>query len=399
MLIESPQLLGKPPRPTGASACGPEARQQALALCTAGDVAGARRALGALLAKWPNDPELLSDLAAVSYSQSDYTAALEFARTALTIDESHGPSALTLGMALAGAGRTQEAADVLRHLSDPATGAGFQRRWPDLVALAREQLQRLEAPAQASAAASAPLTVTQSRGIPNAPEQASYRDLREFVWGDLDPYTALPSHQSADGLVGWYSDHPIFRKVISERRPRRIAEVGTLFGASAIHCAKLLHEYQVDGEITCIDTFLGSSESFFEFRADRARRLAAGRLSFIDEFLGNVKAAGVTRYINPFPQTSTCAARSFKQLGVKFDMVYLDASHDYVDVLADLREWWPLVADGGILLGDDFEDPWFDVIWAVKQFAAEIGQPLGLARAFASSPAGGRENTKFYLTK
>jgi SAM-dependent methyltransferase len=395
MLMEKASRLGQQSNTAGDGACDPDARQRALALCTTGDVTGARQALAALLAKWPNDAELLGDIAAVSYSQNDYTAAIQFARAALAIDKSSGPSALTLGMALAAGGKAREAADVLNLLNNPTTGADFQRRWPDLAAMARDQLQRLREPA----APGASLAVSSDRGFPNAPALGTYRNLREFVWGDIDPFITLPSYEAPDGVVGWYSDHPIFRKVISEQRPRRIVEVGTLFGASAIHCAKLLREFAIDGEITCVDTFLGSTESYFEFREDRANRLSAGRLSFLDEFLGNVKAAGVSDYINPFPQTSTCAARAFKMLGVKFDMIYLDASHDYVDVLADLREWWPLLADGGILLGDDFEDPWYDVIWAVKQFSAEIGKPLGLARAFASSPAGGRENTKFYLTK
>ena len=79
--------------------------------------------------------------------------------------------------------------------------------------------------------------------------------------------------------------------------------------------------------------------------------------------------------------------------------MYLDASHEYRDVLADLRELWPLVDTGGVLLGDDFEDPWYGIIRAGMEFADEIGQPIRLHRAFASSPAGGRENTKFSFVR
>jgi hypothetical protein len=79
--------------------------------------------------------------------------------------------------------------------------------------------------------------------------------------------------------------------------------------------------------------------------------------------------------------------------------VYLHASHEYRDVIADLREWWPLVDTGGVLLGDDFEDPWYGIVRAGMEFADEIGQPIQLHRAFASSPAGGRENTKFSFVR
>ena len=48
-----------------------------------------------------------------------------------------------------------------------------------------------------------------------------------------------------------------------------------------------------------------------------------------------------------------------------------------------------------MLVGDDFEDPWYEIIRAVMEFAEEIHHPLQTSRAFASSPIGGRENTKF----
>jgi hypothetical protein len=123
------------------------------------------------------------------------------------------------------------------------------------------------------------------------------------------------------------------------------------------------------------------------------------RIDFLDEFLGNVSAAGQAQRITPFVQTSTNAARILREHGAQFDLIYLDASHEYIDVMSDLREWWPLVADGGVLLGDDFEEPWFGIIRAGLEFADEIGRPIQLHKAFASSPAGGRENTKFMFTR
>jgi len=112
-----------------------------------------------------------------------------------------------------------------------------------------------------------------------------------------------------------------------------------------------------------------------------------------------VQAAGCSHAITPFPMTSTNAARIFQERGLQFDLVYIDASHEYHDVMTDLRMWWPLVAPGGVLFGDDFEEPWFEIIRAGMEFADEIGQKIQTQRAFASSPAGGRENTKFWFRK
>ncbi|CAL6335533.1 unnamed protein product [Bathycoccus prasinos] len=49
--------------------------------------------------------------------------------------------------------------------------------------------------------------------------------------------------------------------------------------------------------------------------------------------------------------TTNCATK-FKQN--TFDYIYIDARHDFKGVLVDLREWWPLLKDGGIFAGHDY---------------------------------------------
>ena len=51
---------------------------------------------------------------------------------------------------------------------------------------------------------------------------------------------------------------------------------------------------------------------------------------------------------------STQAARLFNADGRRFDCVYIDASHDYGNVVADLVSWWPLVKAGGVFAGHDY---------------------------------------------
>lgn len=49
-----------------------------------------------------------------------------------------------------------------------------------------------------------------------------------------------------------------------------------------------------------------------------------------------------------------------------FDIVYIDASHEYESVLADIRAWYPKVKAGGYICGDDYTPGWPGVVQAVN---------------------------------
>ena len=57
--------------------------------------------------------------------------------------------------------------------------------------------------------------------------------------GHARPLLAIRRHAQPGRAARRYSDHPIFEKLLTARRPRRILEVGTLFGASVVHMARI----------------------------------------------------------------------------------------------------------------------------------------------------------------
>lgn len=378
-------------------------RQQADAAAQSGQLQTALDLLRQADRLAPGTVEVQVDLAAICFQLGQHCDALRHCTAALALDPTLDECVFLQALSLQALGEQSLSQGLLQELLQGERAARFAQRAPEMAQQAAELLGAAPAPTAAPVAVPAPApvlpasTAAPMRGatLIRLPEGQEARSVREFLWGDQDPYQLFPKQPTTPPQKGWYSDHPVFAQLIAERRPRQLLEVGSLLGGSAVHIGQLLKKHGIDGALTCVDTFLGSCEHYMKGRGLWRRMLASGRYNFFDEFLGNVAQGGVSDVVTPFVQTSANAARLFKQIGVKFDFIYLDASHEYADVLADLRAWYPLLAPGGVLVGDDFEDPWYEIIRAVMEFAEEIHHPLQTSRAFASSPIGGRENTKF----
>ncbi|MBK9944204.1 MAG: class I SAM-dependent methyltransferase [Kouleothrix sp.] len=187
------------------------------------------------------------------------------------------------------------------------------------------------------------------------------------------PYKGFKPAKYPSDVFGWGSDDPIFDQLIEHVRPSLIIEVGSWLGASAIHMANACKSLGLSTTIVCIDTWLGSLEMWAD-KSDETRygalNLVHGYPTLYYSFLANVMRAGHSDCVIPFPQTSLIAARWFAQMGVQADLIYVDASHDYSDVLADLRAFWPLVRPGGVMFGDDL-NTFVDVDRALDRFAGE----------------------------
>jgi Methyltransferase domain len=196
-------------------------------------------------------------------------------------------------------------------------------------------------------------------------------DVRALLHAE-DPYAGFDAGAWPPDLHGWGGDSPAFRELILETKPRLIVEVGTWKGASAIEMARVLADAGLPGEILCIDTWLGALE-FWTDHDDperyRSLRLRHGWPQVYYQFLANVVHRGHQSRIIPFPQTSATGALWLRYYDIRAELIYIDASHEEEDVLADLSAYWEVLAPGGTLFGDDYD--WDGVRLAVQQFAGE----------------------------
>lgn len=193
----------------------------------------------------------------------------------------------------------------------------------------------------------------------------------EGVYDGFDP-TPWP-----EDMQGWGSDHPVFRTVIEAVRPRLIVEVGSWKGASAIHMARLADELGLDTQILCVDTWLGSPEHFLGKAPGwrESLQLRSGMPHLYYTFLANVVRSGLSHRIVPLAQTSDNAAVILRELGLRPDLVYIDAAHEEGPAYQDFSAYWPLLGDDGVLLGDDYIS-WEGVTRAANRFAVDVARPI-----------------------
>jgi hypothetical protein len=62
------------------------------------------------------------------------------------------------------------------------------------------------------------------------------------------------------------------------------------------------------------------------------------------------------------------------RLNVQADVIYIDAAHEYDPAYRDMKMFWPLLGDDGVMICDDYG--YSDVTRAACNFAAFVDRPL-----------------------
>jgi SAM-dependent methyltransferase len=146
----------------------------------------------------------------------------------------------------------------------------------------------------------------------------------------------------------------------------RILEVGSWMGASVLTWGAALDRFIAgESEILSVDTW--------------APYLAADDINHDGAYHVMDRAASIDLAYAVFRHNASCVPRKVRVDHLRgrskdvlsmlrdraFDIVYIDGSHYYPDVAADLAEAKRLVAEGGLLCGDDLE-----------QQLAEVDEPF-----------------------
>ncbi|MFC2170452.1 class I SAM-dependent methyltransferase [Calditrichota bacterium] len=194
---------------------------------------------------------------------------------------------------------------------------------------------------------------------------------------DKNPYENFPFRNFEFNPHGWGGNLPIFREFIDQYNPEIIVEVGSWLGQSTTNMAEYIKDNGLNTKIIAIDTWLGGEEHWEVPAYKKMLNLHHGYPQLYFQFLANILHKDVQDIVVPFPVTSLIGARFLARKGVKSNMIYIDASHDEIDVYLDLIHLQPLLpAKNWVMFGDDYEPGWQSVMDAVDKFGKETGQKV-----------------------
>jgi len=168
-----------------------------------------------------------------------------------------------------------------------------------------------------------------------------------FHLPDAAPGEPLPAQMSlappptAGYTEDWFSSHvPLWERILAPLmgKPVQALEIGVFEGRSSVWLLDRILTHPA-ATLTWIDTFAGGSDH------------AAMDLSGLEtRFRANVARFGTK--VSGRVERSQDALR--RMSGERFDLVYVDGSHEAADVLADAVLAWLLLKVGGFLGFDDY---------------------------------------------
>lgn len=190
---------------------------------------------------------------------------------------------------------------------------------------------------------------------------SQFQKIKQLLHGDLDVYENFDHTQYENTLSpGSMPANELLQAIVQQEKPSLIVEVGSFLGWSAWGMSSKMKEINPDGVTICVDSWMGGADHWEEATFNKESRIKRknGYPTFYYNFLANMCYAGMQETVIPFAYPSITAAiilqRVFKKNNLRADMIYIDGSHEYWDVILDLTNYWPLLKDGGVIFGDDW---------------------------------------------
>lgn len=159
-------------------------------------------------------------------------------------------------------------------------------------------------------------------------------------------------------IQNWFNYELVFDRAIKNAQDgARFVEIGVWKGGSTAYMGVEIYNSKKKIQYDAIDTFEGSREH--------------GEVhGLYEEAYNNLKSLIDLKVVNLIKSHSLEAVKKYEDESI--DFCFIDGSHEYEDVKADILAYLPKVKKGGILSGHDYDRIWSGVIQAVDEVLGTV---------------------------
>jgi hypothetical protein len=148
-----------------------------------------------------------------------------------------------------------------------------------------------------------------------------------------------------ESIDGWFDFETVYSNMVKHFKDgSHFVEIGAWLGKSTSYMAVEIINSGKNIKFDVIDTWEGSNEEIHKEKIEELND------NLYDCFLKNMKP--IINKINPIKSKSIEASKLYEDNSL--DFVFIDASHEYEDVIEDIKCWYPKIKTNGILGGHDY---------------------------------------------
>lgn len=161
-----------------------------------------------------------------------------------------------------------------------------------------------------------------------------------------------------ENIQGWFTFQELYSKMVNKSPDNsHFVEIGSWKGKSAVYMGVEIANSKKKIKFDCVDSW-----EFLDEIYTNNSDLNKMKGQAFDEFLKNITP--LSDVINYHKLNSIEASKLYEDESL--DFVYIDASHEYVNMKNDLKYWYPKVKNNGVIAGHDYG--WNGVKQAVDEF-------------------------------
>jgi predicted O-methyltransferase YrrM len=181
-----------------------------------------------------------------------------------------------------------------------------------------------------------------------------------FEWPNVKPNVPQNGHHWCHE-----TNAATLQQMITHINPKFILELGSWTGAGS---TTLIANNAPNAQIVCVDHWSKDLNDFVqdEFGLEQLKEFESQIEVLWETFLVNMWEH--KHHVTPLRATTKEGLKTLSTLNIPFDMIYIDAHHDYTPVKLDIEmchKNWP----NAIIIGDDYS--WKTVSKAVHDYADE----------------------------